>query len=105
MEEGTDPATAERVAKPFDEQAEDVVRRHIERLETTATEDRKSVLQGLRRYADEQPNRFAPFLAALTPFLTDEERSIRLTTAKLFVAVAEADSDAVVPYVRISLAG
>ncbi len=37
-----------------------------------------------------------PLLPALSPFFTDGERSVRLKTAKLFVAVSEHDPDAVV---------
>jgi HEAT repeat protein len=40
-----------------------------------------------------------PALPACEALLKDDERSVRLTTAKLFVAAAEADPDAVVPMV------
>ncbi|WP_323740454.1 hypothetical protein [Halegenticoccus tardaugens] len=53
-------------------------------------------MHALRRLVEEQPREFEPILDEFTAFLTDDERSIRLTTAKLFVTVAEVDPDAVV---------
>ncbi len=87
--------TVERVTELLNERAEADVIEHLDQLETASVEDRKDVLQGLRRLADEQPRLFEPVLEAFTPFLTDEERSIRLVTTKLFVGVATADPDAV----------
>ncbi|XVH33720.1 HEAT repeat domain-containing protein (plasmid) [Haloferacaceae archaeon DSL9] len=95
MAKDPDPPAVERVAGLLDERARAEVVEHLDRFETAAPEERKAALQALRRCADEQPRLFGPILDALVPFLTDEERSVRLTTAKLFVAVAEADPDAV----------
>ncbi|ELZ85009.1 HEAT domain containing protein [Haloferax elongans ATCC BAA-1513] len=43
---------------------------------------------------------FDGVVPALTPFLTDSERSIRLTTARLLVTIAESNPNAVVPVVE-----
>ncbi|WP_435361822.1 sister chromatid cohesion protein PDS5 [Haloarchaeobius sp. DFWS5] len=64
-------------------------------VETAAPRRRKEAVQALRNLTDEQPEVVTPVLPALTPFLTDDERAVRLTTAKLFVAVAESHPEAV----------
>ncbi|WP_137290541.1 HEAT repeat domain-containing protein [Natronorubrum halophilum] len=69
-------------------------KRCLERLRDADTGTRKTALRALRQLGEERPTALEPVLEALTPFLTDEERSIRLTTAKLFVAIAEAEPDA-----------
>lgn len=64
-------------------------------------ETRKRAMQSLREIADDNPATFNGLVPALMPFLEDEERAIRLSTAKLLVTVAEADPDAVRPVVSI----
>ncbi|WP_101296857.1 HEAT repeat domain-containing protein [Halegenticoccus soli] len=76
----------------------------LERLTTAETDIRKEALRRLRTLTDERGGLSETLPPALTPFLTDEERSVRLTAAKLFVAVAEATPGAVVGVVD-SLAG
>lgn len=71
----------------------------LKRYEAADVDDRKQALQALRRCAEDQPTAFTSIISTLTPFLTDAERSIRLTAAKLFVAVAEADPETAVPIV------
>jgi len=75
----------------------DEVRTGFETLQQADTETQKTVLRTLKSV--DEPATLGPILSAVTPFLTDEERSVRLTTAKLLVAVAEADPDAVTPVV------
>lgn len=72
---------------------------YLARFESTSADDRKALLQALRPRAKRDPAALEPLLSALTTFLTDSERSIRLTTVKLFVAVADAEPDAVVALV------
>ena len=75
-------------------------------LPTTPVETRKACVQSLRSTVDDgdpplalDSASLARILPAFEPLLTDEERSVRLTTAKLFVAVAESNATAVVPLV------
>jgi len=68
----------------------------LSRLETAETDDRKAALQELRSLADDQPAVVAPLAAEVTPFLTDPERPVRLSTAKLLVTLAAGDPEAVV---------
>jgi hypothetical protein len=68
----------------------DAVTASLDGLRSAAAEDRTEAIRSLRRFAEEHPETFEPIVVALVPFLTDEERPIRLSTAKLFVAVARA---------------
>jgi HEAT repeat protein len=96
MDENTDPLAGEHFSTLLTEGTEDAVAEDVERLKSAPTEDRREALQALRQLLQDRPREFAPILTALTEWLVDEERSIRLTTIKLFVAVAEADPAAVV---------
>lgn len=60
---------------------------------------RETAVRALRTIADERPAALAPLVPGLASFLEDEERSIRLSTAKLFVAVAEVVPGAVLDVV------
>ncbi|ELY98738.1 HEAT repeat domain-containing protein [Natrialba aegyptia] len=66
----------------------------LEQLAHDDAETRKTTLQALRQFATQQPSALEPVLPTLAHFLTDEERSVRLTTAKLIVAAAETDPNA-----------
>jgi HEAT repeat protein len=81
---------------------------HLERGETDAaaacldrlaTDDRKPAVRSLQRLADERPAVVAPLAPSLTAFLDDSERSVRLSTAKLFVRLADAEPAGVEPAV------
>jgi hypothetical protein len=63
----------------------------LDDLGTAETETRKRALQAVQSHAEAHPERFDGLAAPLTTFLTDEERAIRLTTAKLFVTLARAE--------------
>lgn len=65
-------------------------------FEATDEGTRKTAIWTLRTIADERPDALAPLVPGFATFLEDEKRSIRLSTAKLFVTVAEAASGAVV---------
>jgi HEAT repeat protein len=61
---------------------------------------RKRALRELRNLAEERPEAFGDFAGTLATFLDDEERAVRLTTAKLFVALAQSVPDVVLPAVE-----
>jgi HEAT repeat protein len=63
---------------------------------TAETERRKQLLRSIRSLATDDVDTVSPVVSALASFLTDDDRSVRLTTAKLFVVIATEDSDAVV---------
>ncbi|WP_276255932.1 HEAT repeat domain-containing protein [Halomontanus rarus] len=83
----------------IDENAHEEAAAYLGHFETADADDRKRVLQALRSLAADRPTAVAPLLEALAPFLTDDERAVRLTTVKLFVTVAETDPEAVVRFV------
>lgn len=68
----------------------------LSRLDTADEDDRKATLRMLRTLADSAPEAVTPLASTLSPFLTDPERPVRLSTAKLFVTLAAADPDTVV---------
>jgi hypothetical protein len=56
-------------------------------------------LRAVRDFAAERPRSVEELVDPLSTFLTDEDRAVRLTTAKLFVTLAQAAPDAVRPAV------
>jgi len=70
----------------------------LERLESAPPKRRKSVLRSLRGRVDD-PSALEPVCGALVTFLTDAERPVRLSTAKLLVTLAEGRPGAVEPAV------
>jgi HEAT repeat protein len=72
----------------------------LNELATAPATERKAATRELRGLAQQRPEAVASVLSALADFLTDEERAIRLRTAKLFVTVARANPDAAVPTVE-----
>jgi len=89
----------ERLVESVENRAYEAVSGSLGELRTGSAEDRKQALRELRRLADDRPTAFESFLPAVTPFLTDDDRAVRLLTAKALVAVAAADPDAVAPAV------
>ncbi|GAB3689068.1 hypothetical protein GCM10028857_23990 [Salinarchaeum chitinilyticum] len=88
------------------EAAERSIEDAIAELESAPADDRKATIRSLRDRIEADPDRLErardeveELLAALVTFLTDEERAVRLTTAKLFVAVARPLPEAVEPTV------
>ncbi|MFW5940023.1 MAG: HEAT repeat domain-containing protein [Halolamina sp.] len=61
----------------------------------STADDRQPVLRAVRDLAGERPARVAPLLPELSSFLTDDERAVRLTAAKLFVTIARSLPSAV----------
>lgn len=97
MDDSSPQPSGDRLLTLIHEDLYDEGRACLDTLSGADTETRKDTLQTLESVAE--PATLGPVLSAVTPFLTDDERSVRLTTAKLFVTVAEADPDAVVPMV------
>ncbi|RDZ62466.1 hypothetical protein C5B90_14915 [Haloferax sp. Atlit-12N] len=89
----------ERLVESVDARAYETVSDSLGELLTASPEDRKRALRALRRLADEHPTAFESFLPDVTPFLTDDDRAVRLLTAKALVTVASAAPDAVAPAV------
>jgi len=111
MDESTPPA-ADDVHALLERDEHGELALAVDRLRAATPEERKEAIRSLRAAveADSAPGADSTVeagsavdlqgMAALEPFLDDDERAVRLTTAKLFVAVAEADPDAVAPAVE-----
>jgi HEAT repeat protein len=99
MDEQTQPPIAERLRDRVEEDEYDTVLARIEGLERAGANDRKAALRALGTLAETEPEIVGAVLPALMGFLEDEERSVRLTTVKLFAALAETVPETVVPVV------
>jgi len=99
MEDSDVPTAADRLVELVERGDHESAVGGVAALETAATDERKAALRSLRTLAESTPEAVSPLVESLSPFLTDEERAVRLSTAKLFVAVAEGDPDATVPAV------
>ena len=63
----------------------------LDRLGAADTETRKRGLRAVRDIAAERPRSVEKLIDPLSTFLTDENRAVRLTIAKLFVAIAQSE--------------
>lgn len=92
----TDPPPVDVFIHKLDQGEYKNFRETVSAYQHVGTEQRKELLRRLRSHMSEHGGDLSLLVSAFVPFLTDEERSVRLTTAKLFVTVAEADPDAIV---------
>jgi len=99
MDDPAGPPPTDRIATLLREGARGEAVERLDAVRTASTEERRATLRSLRTLAGERPGAVGPVGSALTPFLEDDERSVRLTAAKLFVALAAATPEAVVPAV------
>jgi HEAT repeat protein len=99
MDDSTHPPPADRIVDLLERNAREEAIERLDRMETAPAEDRKALLRTLRTTAEDRPSVLTPILSALGPFLADDERSVRLTAAKLLVRAAESHPEAVVPLV------
>lgn len=72
---------------------DDAIVSELERLGTADVDTRKDALRAARDVASEQPGRFDGVVTSFAAFLTDDDRAVRLTTAKLFAVLAEGQSE------------
>lgn len=96
MDDPTQPSV-EQLTQSVETGAYDDATASLRRFETASVDTRKAAVRTVRRLANERPVAVGKLLPALAPFLTDDDRSVRLTTSKLFVAVARESPSAVVP--------
>lgn len=71
----------------------------LDRLDAADPETRKQVLRAIRDIVEEHASPFAELASPLVTFLTDDDRAVRLTTAKLFVSLARSEPRVVEPVV------
>jgi HEAT repeat protein len=95
------PPSPDHLIDLLDEGAHEETAACLDRLGTADTDARKRALRALRSVAAERPGALGELAAPLSAFLTDEARAVRLTTAKLFVTLAESEPAAVLPAVDV----
>ncbi|MFB6224682.1 MAG: HEAT repeat domain-containing protein [Haloarcula sp.] len=71
----------------------------LERFGETSAEDRKAAMQALRTVAADRSVTLDSLCPALVQYLKDDERAVRLSTAKLLAVIAESDPDSVIPMI------
>lgn len=96
MDESLEPPPVTELVQSLQESTDESLSERFNAYHQVKPERRKELLRALRSLADEQASALRPVIPQLIPFLTDEERSVRLTTAKLFVVLAKEKPDAVV---------
>lgn len=99
MSDPDQPPAPDRLAALLDEGDTERTVAFLDRLGSADVDARKRVLRAARDVADERPGRFEGLSPPLAAFLTDEDRAVRLTTAKLFVTLARSEPSAVLPVV------
>jgi HEAT repeat protein len=95
MSESDQPPTPDRLTALLEEGNHEAALVCLDRLGAADVETRKRALRAVRDVADEPPCSFEALAGPLSAFLTDEDRAVRLTTAKLFVTLAQSEPAAV----------
>jgi len=99
MSEPDQPITPDHLTDLLEEAAHEETVACLDRLGAADAETRKRALRAVRNAAEEPTRPFGSLAGPLSTFLTDEDRAVRLTTAKLFVTLAQSDPAAVLPAV------
>ena len=99
MDGASDPSPSDRVIELLEENAHGEASTYLEGIPAHSVDDRKTTIQSLQSVAADRPALVGSLCPVLTTFLENEERSVRPSTAKLFVAVGEADAASVEPVV------
>ena len=94
------PPTADRLTALLDHGDDEEAVAFLNRLGAADADARKRVLGAARDAVDERPSRFEGLAPPLASFLTDADRAVRLTTAKLFVALARSAPAVALPAVE-----
>lgn len=99
MDDSTSPPPTERLPALVERGATDEVVAALDRLQSAPVGERKETMQSLASSAEALASASAPVRTALAAFLEDPDRSVRLSAAKLLVALAEAAPEAAAPVV------
>ncbi|QLC35323.1 HEAT repeat domain-containing protein (plasmid) [Halarchaeum sp. CBA1220] len=107
MDDSASPPTTRDLRAHLDAGAFDAIRKALERYRRGASDERQAALRALTAVAEDDPERLGPLVDALEPFLVDDDRAVRLLSAKLLVTLADVaptDVLAVVPALAERLA-
>jgi HEAT repeat protein len=99
MDESSPSTSAAELVALLERNARDEAIDRLAAVRRADLDDRKATIRSVRNLVDDHPAAVGEVAPALEPFLADEDRSVRLSTAKVFVALAAATPRAVVPVV------
>jgi len=99
MSDSNPPPTPDRLATLLEEANHEEAVAYLDWLDAADAETRKRALRAVQDIAEEPPHSFEEIADLLATFLTDEDRAVRLTTAKLFVTLAQSAPKTVLPVV------
>lgn len=99
MSEPDQPPTPDHLTDLLDKGDHEEALASLNRLDVADADTRKRALRAVRSVAEDRPKAVEKLTTPLSPFLTDEDRSVRLTTAKLFVTLAQSGPGIVLPVV------
>jgi hypothetical protein len=91
MSDSDQPPTIDHLSELLHEGTHGETVACLDQLGGADTETRKRALRAVRDFAAEETRVVKEFVDPLSTFLTDEDRAVRLTTAKLFVALAQSE--------------
>jgi len=101
MSEPDQPPAPDRLPDLLEEGAHEESVACLDRLSAADTETRKCALREVRDIATDRPRTVEKLVGPLSTFLSDDDRAVRLTTAKLFVTLAQSESTVVLPVVDV----
>lgn len=100
MNESGQPPTPDRLIDLLEKGDNEELVTALNRLDAVDADTRKRVLRAVRSDAKNRPTALEGSAMPLAAFLTDDDRAVRLTTAKLFVTLANSNPTAVLPAVE-----
>mgnify|MGYP006286436151 CR=1 FL=1 len=100
MTDSDQPPSPDRLTVLLEDEAHEETVACLDRLDAADADARKRALRATRNVAEERPRVFDGLAAPLATFLTDDDRAVRLTTAKLFVTLARSEPAVVVAVVE-----
>jgi hypothetical protein len=100
MTEPDRPPSPDCLTELLEREAREETAACLDRLSAADADARKRAVQTLRNSAEERPRAFDGLAGPLAAFLNDDNRAVRLTTAKLFVALARSEASVVLPVVE-----
>jgi len=101
MSEPDQPLTSEYLADLLQKEEYEEMVACLDQLGTVDAEARKRVLRRVHNVVEEHPAVFEACIEPLSNLLSDEDRAVRLTTAKLFVTLAQSEPRAILPVVNV----
>ncbi|UIP01377.1 hypothetical protein Hbl1158_15825 (plasmid) [Halobaculum sp. CBA1158] len=97
MSEPNESPPADRLPELLETERVEETAACLDRLCAAETETRKRTLRAVRDVVAERPRTAEDLVGPLSMFLTDDDRAVRLTTAKLFVSLAETEPAVALP--------